>query len=67
VIKICLEILLKLNTILTDLFVCGRGARQSVELFPILFYLYLNDLEHYLKSQYDSGVKLVDYDLDIFL
>jgi len=58
---------IKLNTKLTDFFVCGRGVRQCVNLSPILFALYLNDLVHYLISQNDSGVKMVDYDLDIFL
>jgi len=47
--------------------VCGRGVRQVENLSPIIFSLYLNDLEHYLISQNDSGVKIVDYDLDIFL
>ena len=58
---------LKLNNNLTDFFVCDRGVRQGENLSPILFSLYLNDLEHYLKSKSDRGVKLVDYDLDIFL
>jgi len=58
---------IKLNNILTDFFVCGRGVRHGVNLSPILFSLYLNDLEHYLISQNESGVKNVDYGLDIFL
>ena len=46
---------------------CGRSVRQGKNLSPILFSLYLNDLEHYVISQNDSAVKNVDYDLDIFL
>ena len=37
-------------------FPCSKGVRQGENLSPILFSLYLNDLEHYLMSNGADGI-----------
>ena len=47
-----------LNGTKSDLFSCNCGVRQGENLSPILFSLFLNDLEDYLKEKGNTGVQL---------
>ncbi|KAL4233948.1 hypothetical protein ACF0H5_005603 [Mactra antiquata] len=62
-VKSCLLI----NNTKSDFFQCSRGVRQGENLSPILFSLYLNDLEHYMLSNNVTSVNIADHDLDIYL
>ena len=47
------------NNRLTDIFPCNRGVWQGCLLSPVLFALYLNDLNRYIKAS-SQGVMLND-------
>ena len=51
----------------SSFFPCSRGVRQGVNLSPILFLLFLNDLEHYITTRTDIGVDLSNDMLDVYL
>ena len=55
-----------LNSVKTDFFVCNKGLRQGEQLSPILFYLFLNDLDNYIAQTNVNNLNIVDNDLDIF-
>ena len=46
-----LKSLILVNNIQSALFPCNIGIRQGENLLPVLFSLYLNDLEDYLINQ----------------
>lgn len=52
---------------MSESFVCSRGLRQGENLSPILFSLYLNDLENYLESRNSECISLFSLDLDMYL
>ena len=47
---------------LSETFLCNCGVRQGENLSPVLFSLFLNDLEAYLESKGHYGVELTDID-----
>ena len=62
-IKSCISI----NTNTSEFFACARRVRQGENLSPLLFSLFLNDVEHYLTSRNNSGVDVSDDTLGIYL
>jgi len=50
----------------SDYFICNCGVRQGESLSPILFAVFLNDLEDYLDSRANSGVVLETFDDNLF-
>ena len=62
-IKSCISV----NGTCSGFFPCNRGERQGVNLSPILFSLFLNDLEHYITTRNDIGVDLSNDMLDVYL
>ena len=48
----------------SDFFYSNCGVRQGENLSPVLFSLFLNDLEEYLKDINSTGVKLSDPNID---
>ena len=50
-----------------ELFVCSRTLRQGKNLSPLLFSLYLNDLEHFITTRNDKSIEIYDADLDILV
>lgn len=48
----------------SNLFSCNCGVRQGENLSPILFALFLNDLEDYLYNQQSNGLNLNDANVD---
>ena len=51
----------------SDYFSCYTGVRQGENLSPLLFALYLNDLESFLKYNHVNNLKLNDSIFDQFL
>ena len=45
---------IKSNNVSADLFECNIGVRQGENLSPLLFALYLNDLQEFLSKAYDD-------------
>ena len=43
---------------LSEYFACHKGVRQGENLSPLLFTLYLNDLEHYMKDNGCSPLEI---------
>ena len=52
---------------MSDFFSCNCGVRQGENLSPILFSLFLNDLEDFLNKQGNEGLKFENPDLNIIL
>jgi hypothetical protein len=50
----------------TELFPCNIGVRQGENLSPVLFSLFLNDLDTYLTSHNCNGISLATDDIDTF-
>ena len=44
------------NTDISSFFICSVGVRQGDNLSPFLFAIYLNDLEHFLRSKGTQGI-----------
>jgi len=51
----------------SDYFQCHQGLRQGETLSPIMFSLYLNDLENYLSVYGASCLQINDNDLNVYL
>ena len=47
-----------INGNLSDSFPCQTGVRQGYNLSPLLFAIYLHDLEHFLRDKY-NGLNLL--------
>ena len=47
-----------LNGVKSEYFNCEKGVRQGENLSPLLFSLYLNDLEEFLLSKNSSGIEI---------
>ena len=45
---------------LSDFFDIAIGLKQSLNNSPVLFALFLEDLELFLQNQMDSGVSIID-------
>ena len=52
------------NNVTGDLFECNIGVRQGENLSPLLFALYLNDLQEFLSKAYD-GLKVVSKMIEV--
>lgn len=55
------------NNILTECFECPIGLRQGCKLSPILFCLFINELESYMRSTVSHGIQLLPNDVELFL
>lgn len=55
------------GSVFSEYFPCNVGVRQGESLSPLLFSLYINDLEHFLKEQDVEGLKTVSDDIEIEL
>lgn len=64
-IKSCIS----LNGKTSSFFCCNCGVRQGENLSPLLFSLFLNDLEQYLENKGHSGINFNDleHEVDTFL
>ena len=49
----------------SDFFMCNCGVRQGENLSPVLFSLFLNDLEDYLESLENPGIQIKDNSNDL--
>ena len=54
------------NNVTGNLFECNIGVRQGENLSPLLFALYLNDLQEFLSKAYD-GLKVVSKIIEVKL
>ena len=54
-----------LNNEKSSFFSSNCGVRQGENLSPVLFALFLNDLEHYLRKRHNNGV-LINFDSEDF-
>jgi hypothetical protein len=45
-------------------FSCNVGVRQGGNVSPFLFYLYLNDLEHFLQSKNSLGLNCITDEIE---
>ena len=59
------------NDMISDIFKCEIGVRQGENLSPLLFSLYLNDLQKYLEESNVKGTHSISLDieneLDVYL
>ena len=56
------------NNKCSSFFLCQNGVRQGENLSPILFAIYLNDLEDLLNEKHCNGIKLkLDHNPDLFI
>lgn len=62
-IKSCISI----NNKSSNFFPCARGVRQGENLSPLLFSLFLNDLENYFTVNNGKNVTISDETLDMYL
>lgn len=62
-IKSCISI----NGNNSDFFYSNIGLRQGENLSPVLFSIFLNDLEHYLLANSDINLSMDDENLNVFL
>ena len=47
-----------LNGVKSEYFNCEKGVRQGENLSPLLFSLYLNDLENFLESKHGRAIEI---------
>ena len=52
---------------MSNFFSCARGVRQGENLSPLLFSLFLNDVENYLLSKTSANVLISDENFDVYL
>ena len=52
------------NNNVSDYFMCNKGVRQGENLSPILFALYLNDLEHFLEDKSLRGLESISEEME---
>ena len=58
---------IKVNGSLSPCFTCNRGVRQGCNLSPLLFCLFISDLETHLKNNNCHGVRLTNSQLPLLL
>ena len=57
----------KVENVTSDFFTCNTGVRQGENLSPLLFSVFLNDLENFMYDKFCTGVEILDYELMLFL